>query len=160
RGVDAALSAFGGYGGDFASVLPALRTANAADVVFATNDTVGIPLVLLKRVGLLRPPLVYAAIGLPERLVQRRGTRMSGLYVDAFRRVTTLLAYAEGETDWLRDWLGPGGPPVEFVPFGVDQRAFAPSDEHRIEFDVASVGADPHRDYRVLKEIAESHPEL
>src|SRR5919109_3722171 len=82
--VNGALRAAGGYGGDFASVLASLRTANAADVVFATSDTVGIPLVLLKRAGLLRPPLVYAAIGLPERLVQLRGSCMKRLYVRAF----------------------------------------------------------------------------
>ena len=159
-GLNAALRAAGGYGGDFASVLAALRSANDADVVFATNDTVGIPLVLLKRAGLLRPPLVYAAIGLPERLVQLRGRRVKRLYVNAFRRATTLLAYAESEAEWLRGWLAADAPPVEFVRFGVDEQAFVPSEEHRAEVDVASAGADPHRDYGLLMEIAERHPEL
>src|SRR5207302_8289423 len=58
----------GGYGGDFASVLASLRQANATDVIFSTVDTVGIPLILLKRAGLVRSPIVYTAIGLPERL--------------------------------------------------------------------------------------------
>src|SRR2546423_14464149 len=44
----------GGYGGDFYSVLPSLRHLNAADVVFSTVDTVGLPLVLLRRAGLVR----------------------------------------------------------------------------------------------------------
>ena len=41
----------GGYGGDFASVLASLRAVNAADVVLSTVDTVGIPLILLRRAG-------------------------------------------------------------------------------------------------------------
>jgi glycosyltransferase involved in cell wall biosynthesis len=155
-----ALRAAGGYGGDFASVLASLRTANAADVVFATSDTVGIPLVLLKRAGLLRPPLVYAAIGLPERLVQLRGERMKRLYVRAFQRVSAVLTYAESEADWLRVWLGAGAPRVTFVPFGVDVKAFAPDPGRDRQVDVASVGADPRRDFRALVAIASRHPEL
>ena len=68
RTINTLLDRFGGYGGDFASVLPALRVANAAEVVFSTVDTVGIPLMLLKRAGLLRPPLGST----PPRSVERR----------------------------------------------------------------------------------------
>ncbi len=71
-----ALERAGGYGGDFATVLASLRTANRADVVLSTVDTVGIPLMLLNRIGRVRPPLVYVAIGLPERLELLRGERM------------------------------------------------------------------------------------
>ena len=70
--INAAIRRVGGYGGDFASVVASLRLANTADVVFSTVDTVGIPLMLLKQAGVLRPPLVYTAVGLPERLVQLR----------------------------------------------------------------------------------------
>jgi glycosyltransferase involved in cell wall biosynthesis len=158
--VNGVLRTIGGYGGDFATVLASLRTANTADVVFGTNDTVGIPLVLLKRAGLLRPPLVYAAIGLPERLVQLRGAGVKRLYIGAFRRVATLLAYAESEAEWLREWLGSEPPSVEFLPFGVDVEAFAPDSSRGVEVDVASVGADPRRDYHALTTIAQRHPEV
>ncbi len=73
----------GGYGGDFATVLASLRRANRADVVLSTVDTVGIPLMLLARAGRLRAPLVYVAIGLPERLAQLRSERMERLYASA-----------------------------------------------------------------------------
>src|SRR5262245_21828449 len=69
RVLNKAVYGLGGYGGDFASVLASLRELNRADVVLSTVDTVGIPLVLLKRLGLVRPPIVYVAVGLPERLV-------------------------------------------------------------------------------------------
>ena len=85
----------GGYGGDFATVLASLRAANEAEVVFSTSDTVGLPLVLLSRAHLLRPPLVYAAVGLPERLVHLRGTAMRRLYARALRRAETIVTYAQ-----------------------------------------------------------------
>jgi glycosyltransferase involved in cell wall biosynthesis len=150
----------GGYGGDFASILATLRVANSADVVFSTVDTVGIPLVLLKRIGVVRRPVVYAAIGLPERLVQLRSERMRRLYVSAFRGTRAIVSYAESEAAWLREWLGPDAPPVVFVPFGVDANAFRPALQQHEDVDVLSVGADPRRDFGLLLGIAARHPEL
>jgi len=160
RVVNRLLRLAGGYGGDFASVFATLRVANRADVVFATTDTVGIPLILLKRAGLLRPPLVYAAIGLPERLEDLRNRLVERLYANAFRRAHTIFTYAASEAAWLRAWLGPGSPPVLFLPFGVDVRAFSPDASRPEKVDVISVGADPRRDFELLVAVAARHPDL
>jgi glycosyltransferase involved in cell wall biosynthesis len=150
----------GGYGGDFATVLSSLRAANQADVVFSTSDTVGLPLLLLKRARLLRSPVVYAAIGLPERLVQLRGAGMRRRYAHALRGADTIVAYAQAEAERLRAWLGDGGPPVRFVPFGVDVDEFSPAYTREPGFDVVSVGADPHRDLELLIAVASRQQQL
>jgi glycosyltransferase involved in cell wall biosynthesis len=154
--LDKVVYGVGGYGGDFASVLASLREINRADVVLSTVDTVGLPLVLLKRLGLVRPPIVYVAVGLPERLVQLR--RLQSLYRRALTETRAIVSYAESEVRWLRDWLGDGAN-VVFVPFGVDTAHFAPVDRQP-EVDVVSVGADPRRDFSLLTGIAARHPEL
>ena len=150
----------GGYGGDFASVLASLRQINASDILFSTVDTVGLPLMLLRRAGVVRVPIVYAAIGLPERLVQLRGNRVQRLYRDALRQACALVSYARSEAEWLGDWLGPGAPPVRFVPFGVDTNAFRPDPAAALEIDVLSVGADPRRDFGLLVAVAAEQPKL
>jgi glycosyltransferase involved in cell wall biosynthesis len=154
------LARAGGYGGDFATVLGSFRAANRANVVLSTVDTVGIPLLLTERSGLLRPPLVYVAIGLPERLAQLRSERMQQLYADALSRCAAVLAYGAREADDLRGWLDTRGSglPVSFVPFGVDTDALRPSDVPA-RHDVVSVGADPHRDFPLLLEVARVLPE-
>ena len=154
------VGAVGGYGGDFASILASLGAANESDVIFSTVDRVGIPLVLLANFGIVRRPIVYTAIGLPERLVQLRGTLARRLYRRSLRRTRVVVSYAESEVVWLRDWLGPGGPPVVFIPFGVDVHAFRPGNNAAAGVDVVSVGADPHRDFELLLGIASRHPEL
>jgi glycosyltransferase involved in cell wall biosynthesis len=155
-----ALEAAGGYGGDFATVLASLREANRADVVFSTVDTVGIPLVLVKRARLLRRPLVYAAIGLPERLDRLRGERIRRLYAEALGSTAAIVAYSEHEADVLSAWLRRHRQqtPVEFVPFGVDTSVFRPSDAAPL-VDVVSVGSDPHRDFELLLRVAGGLPE-
>lgn len=150
----------GGYGGDFATVLASLRRANRADVIVSTVDTVGIPLVLLARAGRVRPPLVYVAVGLPERLARLRSERMRRLYARALGSSAAVLAYSEFEAQELREFLTAHGERTEvsFVPFGVDVQAFAPVDVPP-SIDVVMVGADPHRDVDLFVSVAAAMPE-
>jgi glycosyltransferase involved in cell wall biosynthesis len=157
--VKRAVERAGGYGGDFASVLASVGAANRADVVFSTVDTVGLPLVLAGRAGLVRSPLVYAAIGLPERLAQLRSERVRASYAEALGRCSAILAYSEREAADLTAWLRERGrsSDVSFVPFGVDTTALRPTDA-AAKRDVVSVGADPHRDHELLLEVARALP--
>lgn len=159
RLLDRAVTLGGGYSGDFARVLASSSAFNRADVVFSTVDTVGIPLALLGRFGRVRPPVVYAAIGLPERLARLRGSAARRLFADAFRRLDTVIAYGWSEVEELRDWLGGRGPNVEFVAFGVDTDYFRPEPDTVIEHDVVSIGADPRRDFPLLLDVASRHPD-
>jgi glycosyltransferase involved in cell wall biosynthesis len=152
--VNRVLYGVGGYGGDFASILQSLRRANQADVIFSTVDTVGLPLALLGHAKVVRPPLVYTAIGLPERLVQLRGARVQRLYRSALREARAIISYAPSEVAQVREWLGPDAPPVRFIPFGVDTNAFRPRPDVQPEIDVLSVGADTRRDFGLLLEFA------
>ena len=157
---DRAVRLAGGYSGDFTGVLGSLGEANRADVAFSTVDTVGIPLALLGRFGRVRPPVVYAAIGLPERLEQLRGGAAKLLFAQAFGRLDTIVAYGWGEVEELRSWLGESGPRVEFVAFGVDVRHFRPDPAAALVDDVVSIGADPRRDFVLVAELARRSPDL
>ncbi|MGH3066390.1 MAG: glycosyltransferase family 4 protein [Gaiellaceae bacterium] len=157
--LDRIVRAAGGYSGDFATVLGCRGQLRDADVVFSTVDTVGIPLTLLARRGLVRTPIVYAAIGLPERLAQLRAGRARRAFLDAYRRLHTIVAYGAGEVEALREWLGEGGPRIVFVPFGVDTTYFVPQADVPTDTDVVSIGADPRRDYELLLRLARAHPE-
>src|SRR5687767_5013740 len=155
----AGLERAGGYGGDFATVLASLRRANRADVVLSTVDTVGIPLLLLARSGRVRPPLVYVAIGLPERLERLRSQRMRRLYANALGSSAAVLAYSEHEVDELCSFMAEHDEStrVEFVPFGVDENAFVPVLEQP-GIDVVMSGADPHRDVDLFVGLAADMP--
>jgi glycosyltransferase involved in cell wall biosynthesis len=160
RAFNGMLDAAGGLGGDFASILASRRDANAADVVFSTVETVGIPVLMLKHVGLIRPPLVYTSVGLPERLARLRNDRMRRFFRDALRSAQTIVTYAASEAARLGDWIGADAPPVVFVPFGVDVVTFRPQPDREPTVDVVSVGADPWRDFGLLTEVASRRPEL
>ena len=157
--LDRAVRLGGGYSGDFARVLASLGELNRSDVVYSTVDTVGIPLALLGRLGRVKAPVVYAAIGLPERLIRLRSERMRRLYARALASSAAVLAYSEREATELRAYMASYGEStrVEFVPFGVDERAFAPSVAQPV-VDVVMAGADPHRDIELFVRIAREMP--
>ncbi|HET8968600.1 MAG TPA: hypothetical protein VFN06_04165, partial [Gaiellaceae bacterium] len=149
----------GGYGGDFATVLASLREANRSGVVLSTVDTVGIPLLLLKQAGRVRPPLVYIAIGLPERLERLTTERMRRRYARALSASASVLAYSEHEVSALDAFMASYGvsTDVRFVPFGVDVQAFAAA-VVQPSVDVVMAGADPHRDVDLFLAVAAASP--
>ncbi len=156
KALNRAVRLAGGYGGDFAGVLACRRDANAADVVLSTVDTVGIPVLALKAVKLVRPPLVYVSIGLLPRLVGLEGRPAVRAYKRVLRDAAAVVAFGAREAEELREWLGGGR--VHFVPFGVDTEQFRPT-ARPPEVDVLSVGADPRRDFQLLLRVAERNPD-
>ena len=158
--LDRGVRLVGGYSGDFARVLASLGELNRSDVVFSTVDTVGIPLALLGRLGRVKAPVVYAAIGLPERLDQLRGRdRAHGSSPP--RSVGSIRSSRTAGARWRSCARGSAsdGPRVEFVAFGVDTEHFRPEAAVQPEDDVVSIGGDPRRDYQLLAELARRLPE-
>jgi len=154
------VAALGGYGGDFGSLLGALGPARDADIVFSTVDTVGIPLLALRETNLLRVPLLYTAIGLPERLATLRSPAVHRAFARALGATARIVSYSRFEVDQLERWLGTWGCGTRamFVPFGVDTDYFCPSSEVEAEVDVVSIGRDAFRDFALLIELARRLP--
>jgi glycosyltransferase involved in cell wall biosynthesis len=161
RALRAGVRAAGGYGGDFATVLACRRAAGAADAVFSTVDTVGIPLALLSRARLVGTPFVYASIGLLERIEQLRSRLAHRVYKRALAAAAVVIAYGHAEAEALRAWFrrAPSPPDVRFVPFGVDTGYFRPRPDQPSDVDVLALGADPRRDYELLARVAAELPD-
>ena len=148
----------GGYGGDWATVMRHLPVINRSRLVFSTVDRVGIPLVLLNYLGVVSPPILYVSIGLPERLDKLKNKFMKRLYYHAFKRVKRIICYGFEEAEQLRAWFDTDTDWVRFIPFAVNTDTIRPV-PRTITTDVLSVGADPHRDFSLLIQFAQHHPE-
>jgi len=147
--------------GDECSVRAHLWQIRRSKVVLATNDNTGLPACRLKSNGLFSTPLVYVSIGLPERLMllETKKPEWVELYQKWLSSVDQFVAYGHAEAEWLRRWLGPK-PQVQFIPFGVDVKKWAPMEVTSDGVDVLSIGADPRRDYNLLIAYARSRPEV
>jgi glycosyltransferase involved in cell wall biosynthesis len=161
RALRAVIARRGLHGGDAASVLALRRELARADAVLSTVDTLGLPLTLLQAWRIVpRQPLVYVSVGLLDRMA-RLEPRRADEHRRAIGAARVVVAYGHGEAGDLRDWFGtlPSPPEVRFVPFGVDTDVFTPVAEPPGPY-VAAAGADPLRDWALLRDVAHRTPEL
>ncbi|PLX28267.1 hypothetical protein C0581_02935 [Candidatus Parcubacteria bacterium] len=147
----------GGYGGAWYKVFRLRSRIKDSDIIFATADRVGIPLVLLTYIKIIpQRHIVYVSIGLPERLDQLKNKFVYRLYRKAFKKVVSrIVCYGYEEAVQLRKKLGATDDTVIFMPFGVDVNYFDPSYISTQSADdkyMFCIGADPQRDFELLFE--------
>lgn len=149
-----------GSSGNFETVLMERRRCRDADIVVSTVDNVGLPLAYLNVLGMLRRPLLYISIGLPERMASCPSRHGRALYRALYRRIPRMACYGWEEALRLRAWLGlpDDSPRVAFIPFGVDTEVFRPAADTPPDVDIMSVGADMQRDFPLLMEAATRLP--
>jgi len=157
---DHAIKAVGGSSGDFQTVFKEWRRCRRADIIVSTVDNVGVPLAFLNYFGLLKRPLLYISIGLPERIAPIHSALIRALYRILYRRVPHFVTYGWQEAFRLREWLRlpPNSDRVTFIPFAVDPLAFSPIPDSPVETEVLSVGADMMRDFHLLLAVAAELP--
>lgn len=158
--MDRTLRLLGGSSGDFASVLASLHAIRSSGLVVSTVDSLGVPLLWLRRLGLFFTPIMYVSIGFPERL-RKMSPFWQVVYKGLLRQASAVVAYGFEEADILRHYMGAARKDrVHFVPFSVNIRYFNPGlTAQKPSVDILSVGADPQRDFCLLIELARQHPE-
>lgn len=152
----------GGIGGDFRSILSNLKALNGSDHIISTADPVGLPLALFKEKKIVKPPVIYISIGLPERIERLRDEGVVERYSRSFGFVENFVAYGYEECQLLKNFLPKGkNNNVHFVPFGVDVEYFSPGeDKVEAETDFIAIGADPQRDFSLLFHMAKEKPQM
>lgn len=117
------------------------------DCVVATTNVFGVCLGVLRRLGVIRPRVLFIAMGLIEPTTAGRVIRV---YRWLFRKGVALRALSEVDAEHLASHIGI---PVSHIPFGVDAQFWKPDEERSrmIGGDyVLSIGNDSNRDYQTL----------
>ncbi len=127
------------------------KELNKADVIFATASRCGIPVVILKYLGIIKKPVVFASIGFPEHLEAVKDRFIFKLYQKVFKRIDKIICYGWREKEKLQEYLNIPPRKLYFIPFGVDVEYFKPNST-KVENFALSIGADTQRDYKTLFE--------
>jgi glycosyltransferase involved in cell wall biosynthesis len=114
--------------------------------------------VIFSYLGIVKPPLLYLSIGLPERLVLLKSEFIRSIYRRMFSRVERIFCFGFQERLEIIRFLGCAESKVVFVPMGVDTDVFEPMSAIP-EFDIVSIGADRQRDFKFLVQYALRHPD-
>ena len=130
-----------------------LPKALSADLVIATTDSAGLPLLLMKKLGILKTPLIYISTGLVNELQIRRKNLVFKIYQSILKVPELIVCHSEIEKRLLQKLVPEVENRVNFIPFGVDTDYFkCPKKTNQF---ILSVGRDRSRDYKFLAKVAE-----
>lgn len=138
---------------------------NQADVVVTNTDGIGLAVCFLKRLKLVRPPIIYA-VGLfyikgklKYHLDHSKKSLFFYLYKWILSAADQIIYHSPIEKQKLEK-LGLYNPATcTFVAMGSDDTFFKSSKNHKSNL-ILSVGKDRARDYQTLFEAAERFPNL
>lgn len=161
RPLERAVGAFFATG--FAASTPVVHwdKIRRADVVVSTANGTMFPLLVLRRMGVLRGKVLAFTPGIHES-TRELETRAGGAWrvrvlASLLRDASQLVVLGVGDADGLRSHAGCQGLPVEIVPFGTDESFWTPADVPS-SGRILSVGADYLRDFPTLLRAAGELP--
>ncbi|MCR4324831.1 MAG: GNAT family N-acetyltransferase [Candidatus Curtissbacteria bacterium] len=136
-----------------------------SDIVIANTDGVALPLCFLKKIGVIRTPLIYAVGlfyvegGLEKSIERKSPSLFSAFYKWIISSADQILYHSPAEKEKLIN-LGVYNPAIcTFTPMGSDGKFFNQSRFSKIKSiknTVVAVGKDRARDYELLLACANS----
>lgn len=126
------------------------------DCLIATTEAAGLPSLFLRRLGLLRRPvLVIAVATLTPKYIDESMGRIRRWMLRGADRIVVLASFQVAE---MSRQLGVDRTRVSFVPFGVDTEFFTPpTDDPPVEWDIAAVGTNEGKDFPTLVSALSPH---
>lgn len=132
-----------------------LQALRQADVIVSTNDSCGLPIALMKKLRLLKTPMLYISQGLSDRVVALSATPflhrlIHHCYRTLLGQSECIIVLGEGAAKHLTEVFNLQPNQVQSVPFGIDAFFWQPSGEQAQGDFILSVGSDLARDYGTL----------
>lgn len=153
-----------GFGLFFSAPFSNLRMLQSASVIVATTDSTGIPLLLMKRCGLLRAAIIVVSQGLHSIGENTVTLPWSGWLTrrlgHCLAEASAIVALGDGDAEAIAaSFSFCRLPEVRIIQFGIDAEFWHPGDPEAAQDGfVLSVGSDRLRDYPTLLEAIDSTP--
>lgn len=134
-------------------LIPKIRSA---DIVVTTTDSVGLPILFLKKMGFIKTPIIYISIGLINELEKRDTSMIFNFYKKILPEASKVICHSKQEIELYKKLIPQFKKRLEFIPFGIDHKFFNRPSIKRVY--ILSVGQDKSRDYLFLSKIATFFP--
>lgn len=138
------------------------KRISSSDILISTVDTCGLPLSMLKFMGVLSQPLIYFSQGLSDRIeclsdnfINRFIKKKYTQWIGSVNRIVVL---GNGAVQSMEKTFNLSHGTVSAVHFGVDDNFWSPGDMLETKDYILSVGSDQARDYDTLVKAAGEYP--
>jgi glycosyltransferase involved in cell wall biosynthesis len=126
--------------------LPAARRSTDADVALSWDEVTAAHLLAAAPATRLFSGVIWAT----DRLSAGRADPSLDRQRRVLRALDGLWCLSRPQVDAVREWVGTDGPPVHFLPFGIDERFYSTTQAPPAVPRVVSVGGDRDRDPATL----------
>ena len=116
------------------------------DVLICTQDSIGLPIAFLKRIGLIKSKVIYVSSNLTNVLVNPRFPQFLKFIKKNLQATEAIVCSSKKEKELLEKFLKRK---VHFLADGIDTDFFVPK-KTKSTIDILSVGKDPFRDYKTF----------
>lgn len=122
---------------------------NNYDVIVATGDSAGLPILFLKYLGIIKKPVIFMSAGLAGALKGKTDTWLGKFYKKILTKADIFTSYSQVEIDFFQKEMGIRG--IKYIPLATDWNYFSrPSNKKRDI--ICAVGTEQGRDYKTFFE--------
>lgn len=123
-----------------------LTKLNRFDIIVCCGDSVGLPFLFFKSLGLNKQPIILLSSALAGALRPQLNSWVARFYRKILSAADVITVYAEVEGDFFRQNMHVAAKKIHYVPYGTDWQFFARKKvaERTI---IAAIGVDSGRDY-------------
>jgi glycosyltransferase involved in cell wall biosynthesis len=141
-----------GTGFKFDQALLLIPRLNSSDVIITTTDSAGLPILFLKKIGIVRKKIIYISIGLVNELMVAKRSWLKQFTIDLLKNADVIICYSRSEKEILNKLVPEKQDNTYFIPFGIDTYFFK-NNSKQTNY-LLSIGRDKSRDYNLLASIA------
>lgn len=147
-----------GFGFKMDQALCLLPIVNSYDVIVSTVDSAGLPFLLLKKLGVIKRPIIYCSIDFAHRLENKKNP-LFVLYKLLLKEASIIVSYSSDDINILKKYNNN----VFLLKIGTDINYYKDVKVHKSnvsEVKVLAFGRDSSRDYITLLEAVKNEKDI
>src|SRR3989344_3498203 len=130
---------------------------NSYDVIVATGDSAGLPILFLKYLKLIKKPVIFMTAGLAGALKGKTKTWVGKFYKKILPMAAVFTSYAQIEIDFFEKEMGIKKGKIKYMPLATDYEYFSQKSQAKRNI-ICAVGTEEGRDYKTFFEVAKGLP--
>lgn len=146
-----------GMGFKLDQAITLLPKFNNYDVIVATGDSAGLPILYLKYLHLINKPVIYMTAGLAGALKGKSRTWIGSFYKKILQCADIFISYSEVEMDFFEKEMGIKKGKIKYLPLATDWEYFAQRSKAKREV-ICAVGTELGRDYKTFFDAVKNLP--
>lgn len=125
------------------------------DVIVGTGDSAGLPILALKRYGLLKKPIIFMTAGLAGALHGKTNSWAGKFYKKILPSADVFTSYSQVETNFFENEMKVPKGKIKYMPLGTDWHYFSKPSKQKRDI-ICAIGVDSGRDYKTLFEAVKN----